>query len=190
MGQRSNLPLGFYGSRFGTGANGKCGKNERLGLIRIMPNTPVAIGQGVISLSRSQAVTDQQLAQVKQLLAGAGALRNRRKFDGSCNGYRRLWSSLCLSDDRSHGGCRGSHGISTKQASSDGGQTFKGAASMVLETGQHPGSLKDAVCSPGGSNHRRSQSLRTSRPTGRHYCRWKLPTNARKKWDKRQGEIR
>ena len=49
-------------------------QNDQVGLIRIMPNTPVAIGQGVISLARSQAVTDQQVAKVNQLLSGAGAL--------------------------------------------------------------------------------------------------------------------
>ena len=48
-------------------------QNDQLGLIRIMPNTPVAIGQGVIRLARSQAGTDQQVAKVNQLLAGAGA---------------------------------------------------------------------------------------------------------------------
>ena len=49
-------------------------QNDQVGLVRIMPNTPVAIGQGVISLARSQAVTDQQVAKVSQLLAGAGVL--------------------------------------------------------------------------------------------------------------------
>ena len=42
-------------------------------------------------------------------------------------------------------------GLPREQALQMATQTFKGAASMVLETGQHPGSLRDAVCSPGGS---------------------------------------
>ena len=70
-------------------------QNDQMGIIRIMPNTPVAIGQGVISLARSQAVTDQQVA----LSRSRGSLRDRGKINGSCNGCRRLRASLCLSDD-------------------------------------------------------------------------------------------
>ena len=54
-------------------------QNDQLGLIRIMPNTPVAIGQGVISSSPPQAVTDQQVAKVNQLL-GAGLYEIEEKL--------------------------------------------------------------------------------------------------------------
>jgi len=74
LGQRSNLLLVSMAAGLDLEQMASVVKNERVRLIRIMPNTPVAIGQGVISLTRSQAVTDQQVAQVNQLLAGAGTL--------------------------------------------------------------------------------------------------------------------
>ena len=74
LAQRSNLLLVSMAAGLELEKMACVVKNERVGLIRIMPNTPVAIGQGVISLARSQAVTDQQVVQVKELLAGAGAL--------------------------------------------------------------------------------------------------------------------
>ncbi|WP_295335949.1 pyrroline-5-carboxylate reductase, partial [uncultured Streptococcus sp.] len=74
LAQRSNLLLVSMAAGLELEQMANVVKNERVGLIRIMPNTPVAIGQGVISLARTQAVTDQQVARVKQLLAGAGTL--------------------------------------------------------------------------------------------------------------------
>lgn len=74
MAQRSNLLLVSMAAGLELEKMADVFQNDQMGIIRIMPNTPVAIGQGVISLARSQAVTDQQIAQVKQLLAGAGAL--------------------------------------------------------------------------------------------------------------------
>ena len=146
LGQRSNLLLVSMAAGLELKQMASVVKNERLGLIRIMPNTPVAIGQGVISLTRSQAVTDQQLAQVKQLLAGAGALYEiEEKIDGSCNGYRRLWSSLCLSDDRSHGRCRSRLRTYTRASLTDGCPDLPRSQSNGLRDRRAPSQL--ARCS-------------------------------------------
>lgn len=152
LGQRSNLLLVSMAAGLELEQMASVVKNERLGLIRIMPNTPVAIGQGVISLSRSQAVTDQQLAQVKQLLAGAGALYEiEEKLMDPATAISGCGPAFVYQMIEAMADAGVALGLSREQALQMAGQTFKGAASMVLETGQHPGSLKDAVCSPGGS---------------------------------------
>ncbi len=152
LGQRSNLLLVSMAAGLELEQMASVVKNERLGLIRIMPNTPVAIGQGVISLSRSQAVTDQQLAQVKQLLAGAGALYEiEEKLMDPATAIAGCGPAFVYQMIEAMADAGVALGLSREQALQMAGQTFKGAASMVLETGQHPGSLKDAVCSPGGS---------------------------------------
>ena len=74
LAQRTNLLLVSMAAGLELEKMAEVIQSDLVGLIRIMPNTPVAVGQGVISLARSQAVTDQQVAQVKELLAGAGAL--------------------------------------------------------------------------------------------------------------------
>lgn len=141
-------------------------QNDQMGIIRIMPNTPVAIGQGVISLARSQAVTDQQIAQVKQLLAGAGALYEiEEKLMDPATAVAGCGPAFVYQMIEAMADAGVALGLSREQALQMAGQTFKGAASMVLETGQHPGSLKDAVCSPGGStiagvNHLEQVGLR------------------------------
>ena len=127
-------------------------QNDQMGLIRIMPNTPVTIGQGVISLTRSQAVTDKQVAQVKQLLAGAGALYEiEEKLMNPATAIAGCGPAFVYQMIEAMADAGVAMGLPRSQSLQMAAQTFKGAASMVLETGQHPGSLKDAVCSPGGS---------------------------------------
>ena len=152
LAQRSNLLLVSMAAGLELEKMADVIQNDQLGLIRIMPNTPVAIGQGVISLTRSQAVTDQQLAQIKQLLAGAGALYEiEEKLIDPATAVAGCGPAFVYQMIEAMADAGVALGLSREQALQMAGQTFKGAASMVLETGQHPGSLKDAVCSPGGS---------------------------------------
>ena len=127
-------------------------QNGQLGLIRIMPNTPVAIGQGVISLARSQAVTDQQIAQVKQLLAGAGALYEiEEKLMDPATAVAGCGPAFVYQMIEAMADAGVGLGLTREQALQMAAQTFQGASQMVLETGEHPARLRDAVCSPGGS---------------------------------------
>ena len=152
LAQRTNLLLVSMAAGLELEQMASVVKNERLGLIRIMPNTPVAIGQGVISLARSQAVTDQQVAQVKQLLAGAGALYEiEENLMDPATAVAGCGPAFVYQMIEAMADAGVALGLPRSQSLQMAAQTFKGAASMVLETGQHPGSLKDAVCSPGGS---------------------------------------
>ena len=152
MGQRSNLLLVSMAAGLELEQMASVVKNERLRLIRIMPNTPVAIGQGVISLSRSQAVTDQQLAQVKQLLAGAGALYEiEEKLMDPATAVAGCGPAFVYQMIEAMADAGVGLGLKREQALQMAAQTFQGASQMVLETGEHPARLRDAVCSPGGS---------------------------------------
>lgn len=152
LGQRSNLLLVSMAAGLELEQMASVVKNERVGLIRIMPNTPVAIGQGVISLARSQVVTDQQLAQVNRLLAGAGVLYEiEEKLMDPATAVAGCGPAFVYQMIEAMADAGVALGLPRSQSLHMAAQTFKGAASMVLETGQHPGNLKDAVCSPGGS---------------------------------------
>lgn len=152
LAQRTNLLLVSMAAGLELEKMAEVIQSDRVGLIRIMPNTPVAIGQGVISLSRSQAVTDQQVAQVKELLAGAGALYEiEERLMDPATAVAGCGPAFVYQMIEAMADAGVALGLSREQALQMAAQTFKGAASMVIETGQHPGSLKDAVCSPGGS---------------------------------------
>ncbi len=129
-------------------------------IIRIMPNTPAAIGEGMILYTASSAVTAQDEADFLQLMAGAG------RFD-------RLPESL-IDAGSALSGCGPAFVYMFIEALADGAvscglprdkalalaaQTVRGAASMVQTDGRHPGELKDAVCSPGGSTIMGVQAL-------------------------------
>ena len=152
LGQRSNLLLVSMAAGLELEQMASVVKNDRMGLIRIMPNTPVAIGQGVISMARSQAVTDQQVAQVNQLLAGAGALYEiEEKLMDPATAIAGCGPAFVYQMIEAMADAGVALGLSREQALQMAAQTFKGASQMVLETGEHPACLRDAVCSPGGS---------------------------------------
>ena len=81
-------------------------------------------------------------------------------------------------------------GLSREQALQMAAQTFKGAASMVLETGEHPAHLRDAVCSPGGSTIAGVNRLEQVGLRGDIIAGVEAAYKRTKKWDKRQRRNR
>lgn len=124
----------------------------RLPIIRIMPNTPTAIGKGVIQYCRNDLVSEEILKDWLEDMKPCGlldALEERlidaaSAISGSGPAYMYVFLEA-LADGAV--AC----GIPRAQAYRYAAMTMVGAAEMVLQTGQHPGALKDAVCSPMGS---------------------------------------
>ena len=124
----------------------------RLPVIRIMPNTPVAVGKGVIQYCCNDLVTDAMLGDFLRDMRFSGILDplEERLIDagsaisGSGPAYVYLMIEA-LADGAV--AC----GIPRAKALEYAAATVIGAGEMVLATKQHPGELKDAVCSPGGS---------------------------------------
>jgi pyrroline-5-carboxylate reductase len=124
----------------------------RLPVIRIMPNTPTAVGCGVIQYCHNDLVERDLLDGWLADMAPCGLLDPLEEnlidaasaLSGSGPAY--LYVMLeALADGAV--AC----GIPRAKAMSYAAMTMAGAAQMYLQTGQHPGALKDAVCSPGGS---------------------------------------
>lgn len=120
-------------------------------VIRIMPNTPAAIGEGMIQYCCT-GVTEAEEAEFVRLLAAAGRLDpipEGLSDAASCaSGCSTAWAYQFI-EALADGGV--ACGLPRAKAQQYAAQMLLGSAKMVLESGQHPGALKDAVCSPGGS---------------------------------------
>lgn len=121
-------------------------------LIRVMPNTPCLVGAGACGVSRSETATDEDEALVVELLESVGVVETvpEKLLDAvtglSGSGPAYVFQMIeALSD----GGVK--VGLPRATSTRLAAQTLLGAAKMVLETGEHPGALKDAVTSPGGT---------------------------------------
>ena len=123
-----------------------------LPVIRIMPNTPVAIGKGVTQYCCNDLVTQEMLRDFLEDMRFSGILDplEERLIDagsalaGSGPAYVYMFIEA-LADGAV--AC----GIPRAKAMEYAAATVIGAGELVLASGQHPGALKDAVCSPGGS---------------------------------------
>ena len=120
--------------------------------IRIMPNTPVAIGEGVISYALSQLTNQMDEDLLHELLSSAGLLvkLEEKQLDAAtalagCGPAFVYLFIEALADAGVRAGL--SRNISLELAN----QTLLGAAKLSQISGQHPAQLKDQVCSPGGS---------------------------------------
>ena len=123
-----------------------------LPVIRIMPNTPTAIGKGVIPYCCNELVAAEVLQTWLEDMRFCGLLDEleERLIDAasalSGSGPAYMYVLLeALADGAV--AC----GIPRAKALEYAAMTMAGAAQMYLTTGDHPGKLKDAVCSPGGS---------------------------------------
>ena len=132
-------------------------------VIRIMPNTPSAIGEGMI-LYTSDGVTEEEMHVFLDAMSGAGRLAplEERLIDaGSCvAGCGPAFVDLFI-EALADGGV--ACGLPRALALEFAAQMTVGSARLVLQSGQHPGALKDAVCSPGGTT---IQGVRTLEEAG------------------------
>ena len=123
-----------------------------LPVIRIMPNTPAGIGKGLIMYCKNKLVTDADVADFVSDMRHAGTLDalDEKYIDAgtSVSGCGPAFMYLFL-EALADGGV--ACGLPRDKAMLYAATTMAGAAEMVLQSGKHPGELKDAVCSPGGS---------------------------------------
>ena len=120
-------------------------------IIRIMPNLPAAIGKGMV-LCCADGATEDQVATFARAMAGAGALDfvDEGLIDaGSVVAGCGPAFAAMLIESLADGGV--ACGLPRAKAERYAAQMLLGTAALALETGRHPGALKDAVCSPGGS---------------------------------------
>lgn len=121
-------------------------------VVRIMPNTPVSVGEGMILYTVGKGVSDNSLSQLISALGGAGRLFEiaEEKIDAASavSGCGPAFAYLFIEALADAGvEC----GLARADAITFASQMLLGSARLVLESGQHPGALKDAVCSPGGT---------------------------------------
>ncbi|WP_314060805.1 pyrroline-5-carboxylate reductase [uncultured Vagococcus sp.] len=129
-------------------------------IIRVMPNTPALVGEGMSSLSINQSVTSDEQDSALRVFSSFGKVELVEEYlidavvgvSGSAPAYVYIFIEA-LADGAVLAG------LPRAQAYQFAAQTVLGSAKMVLESGKHPAELKDMVCSPGGTTIAAVQAL-------------------------------
>lgn len=121
-------------------------------IVRILPNTPCGIGHGLVLIVPCGDVEENHIEALEHMLSGCGMVARTDEAHaeagmtvGGCTPAFTYMFIEALAD----GGVRA--GLKRSDAMLWAAQAVAGAAEMVLQSGLHPGRLKDAVCSPGGA---------------------------------------
>ncbi|TFG06760.1 MAG: pyrroline-5-carboxylate reductase [Promethearchaeota archaeon] len=126
--------------------------NKKTGIIRLMPNSPALVGAAATALAVNNNINDEELSFVKKIFNSVGMVVELEEkhldavtgLSGSGPAY-----IFIIIESLADGGVKMGlpRDVSVKLAA----QTVLGAAKMILETGKHPGELKDMVATPGGT---------------------------------------
>ena len=120
-------------------------------VIRMMPNTPCAIGKGVVQYC-GLGVSGEELDEFAALLAPAGLIdRVDEKLIDAASAVSGCGPAFAYLFIEALADGAVACGLPRDKAMAYAAQMLAGSAQMVLESGKHPGALKDAVCSPGGT---------------------------------------
>ena len=130
---------------------------ERLGgkvrVVRTMPNTPALLGEGMTGMAYEESnYSEEEKAVLRGIFEACGRLEvvDERMMDavGCVSGCSPAYVYMFI-EALADGAVK--YGLPRAKAYQMAAQTVLGSAKMVLETGKHPGQLKDEVCSPGGT---------------------------------------
>ena len=121
-------------------------------VIRVMPNTPALIGESASAFAPGKNATAEDAELAKKLLSAVGiAFQVKESLLDAVTGLSGSGPAYVYQfiEALSDGGV--ASGLPRDIATRLAAQTVSGAAQMILQTGQHPGALKDQVASPGGT---------------------------------------
>ncbi|MDT0174816.1 pyrroline-5-carboxylate reductase [Enterobacter sp. BRE11] len=121
-------------------------------IVRVMPNTPALVNEGMTSITPNVLVEQPEIDEVVTIFESFGKAAVVNEYlihsvvgvSGSAPAYVFMFIEA-MADAAVLGG------MPRAQAYQFAAQAVKGSAQMVLETGKHPAELKDMVCSPGGT---------------------------------------
>ncbi len=129
----------------------KLGDGKRI--VRAMPNTPALLGEGMTGVTYDRRLfTEEEEQEIRAFFQSFGRMEYVEErlmsavvcASGSSPAYVYMFIEA-LADSAVR------YGLPRDKAYEFAAQTVKGAAEMVLQTGKHPGELKDMVCSPAGT---------------------------------------
>lgn len=126
------------------------GKNMKI--IRTMPNTPAMVGEGMTAACPNEFVTEEDKEEALKILGAFGKVEivPERIMDAvvAVSGSSPAYVFMLI---EAMADAAVMEGMPRAQAYKFAAQAVYGSAKMVLETGKHPGELKDMVCSPAGT---------------------------------------
>lgn len=118
----------------------------------IMPNTPAMVGEGVSLFEKTNSLTEEEHYQIRNLFKAIGSVEelddSLMKIGMAITGCGPAFVDLMI---EALGDAGVKYGLPRKQAYALASQMILGSAKLQLETGEHPGVLKDNVCSPAGT---------------------------------------
>ena len=126
------------------------GKDTKI--IRTMPNTPAMAGEGMTAYCGNRFVSEDDKKNTYDILKSFGKAEEvpERLMDAVC-GVSGSSPAFVFMFIEAMADAAVAEGMPRAQAYKFAAQSVLGSAKLVLETGKHPGELKDMVCSPGGT---------------------------------------
>lgn len=125
---------------------------KEIKLVRCMPNTPALVGAGCSGLCRNGNVSDEEMKQCMTIMESFGIAQevpeNLMDAVTGVSGSSPAFVFLFM-EAMADGAVAA--GMPRSQAYTFAAQAVMGSAKLMLESGKHPGELKDMVCSPGGT---------------------------------------
>ena len=119
-------------------------------LVRTMPNTPAMVQEAMSAITPNEHITEEESKMVVSLFEsfGKAEIVPESLMDAVVGGCSPAYVFMFI---EAMADAAVNDGMPRAQAYKFAAQSVLGAAKMVLETGKHPGELKDAVCSPAGT---------------------------------------
>lgn len=120
--------------------------------ISTIPNTPISVGEGIIIAENIDSFTDEARATFEEVFGAAALIEylppSQLGLGGCIAGSTPAFAAMMI---EALGDAGVKYGLSRQSAYRLVAQMMTGTGKLAVTTGQHPGEMKDAVCSPGGS---------------------------------------